>query len=156
MRLTTYTDYALRVLMYLGVTPRLATVGEIARAYGISRNHLVKIVHELSSRGYVRTVRGRRGGIELGRPPAEINLGTVVRETETDLALVQCLRPGNTGQCRVEGACVLRHALQGALDAFLHELDRYTLADLLEPRRQLQRSLAVPGSVGVAVPVSFC
>lgn len=144
MRLTQYTDYALRVLMYVGVKPDgLATIAEISLAYGISRNHLMKVVHALGGRGYLRTVRGRNGGITLGRPASEIGLGEVVRATEDDLALVPCFPPSGAGRCRIDPACVLRPVLQDALAAFLTELDRYTLADLLEPRRELARLLAL-------------
>ena len=105
MRLTHYTDYALRVLMYVGLKDRtrteLATITEIAGAYGISRNHLVKIVHDLGGRGYLYTLRGKHGGIRLAKPAAEINIGTLVRELEEDMRLVECF-----GDTTVNGCCI--------------------------------------------------
>src|SRR5690606_31457189 len=133
MRLTLYTDYSLRVLMYAGLKQDgLATIPEIARSYGISRNHLMKIVHQLGLLGYRETVRGKRGGIRLAKPPSEINLGEVVRRMEDDMALVQCFGTALPG-CPIASACVLRSVLDEALDAFLAVLEGYTLADLLVP-----------------------
>lgn len=139
MRLTSFTDYTLRVLMFLGTHndgSRLATIGEIAAAYGVSENHLTKIVHHLSRQGYVVTTRGKGGGMRLARPPETIRIGEVVRNTEADLALVECFQPGNLN-CPITPVCTLRHVLGGALDAFLDVLDHYTLADLLQPRAKL-------------------
>ena len=144
MRLTTYTDYALRVLMYVGVKAELATIAEISSAYNISRNHLVKIVHDLGGRGYLQTIRGKHGGITLARPASEIGIGTLVRDLEEDMRLVECFGPPSTDGCCIDAVCVLRHILQGALEAFLQELDRYTLADLLVPDRSLARLLTLP------------
>jgi Rrf2 family nitric oxide-sensitive transcriptional repressor len=142
MRLTLYTDYSLRVLMYLGLKrDGLATIAEVSESYGISRNHLMKIVHQLGLLGYVETVRGKGGGIRLARPAGAINLGEVVRRMEEDLALVQCFDPV-AAKCRIESACVLRAVLGEALGAFLAVLDRYTLADLIERPRALSRLLA--------------
>jgi len=142
MRLTRYSDYALRVLMYMGVRgERLVTIDEIAGAYDISRNHLMKVVYHLGRQGYIHTVRGRKGGMALARQPAEINLGVLVRETENDLALVECFGPDN--RCCLTPACVLRQALDEALKAFMAVLDRYTLADLITPRQELRQLLAV-------------
>ena len=136
MRLTAYTDYTLRTLMYLAVdTGRPATIAEIARTYRISETHLMKIVHQLGVAGDIETIRGRNGGIRLGKSAAAINLGTVVRRTEPDMDLVACF--GNTEICTIGSACVLRTALHEALAAFLAVLDRYTLADLVAPRQQL-------------------
>jgi Rrf2 family nitric oxide-sensitive transcriptional repressor len=146
MRLTSYTDYALRILIYVGLKGELATITEISEAYGISRNHLVKIVHDLGNRGYLRTIRGKHGGIRLAKPTVEINVGEVVRELEEDMRLVQCFDPASRGSCRIAPACVLRHVLHGALEAFLQELDRYTLADLLIPNRSLMNLLTLPPS----------
>jgi Rrf2 family nitric oxide-sensitive transcriptional repressor len=141
MRLTLYTDYSLRVLMYLGLQgDRLTTVSELAESYAISRNHLTKIVHRLGLLGFVETVRGRGGGLRLARPPAEINLGEVVRLMEDDMALVNCFDP-RALSCPIANACVLRSALGEALEAFMAVLERYTLADLVAPRRQLARLL---------------
>ncbi len=136
MRLTTYTDYTLRTLMYLAVNAgRQVTIAEIAAAYGVSEAHLMKVVHQLGVAGEVATARGRKGGLRLNRPPASISLGAVVRRTEQDIDLVPCF--GNPGGCPIEPACVLRHALDEALAAFLAVLDRYTLADLAAPRARL-------------------
>ncbi|AWN45149.1 Rrf2 family transcriptional regulator [Methylobacterium terrae] len=134
MRLTRYTDYALRTLLYLGAQdigahePRQSSIGEIARAYGISENHLTKVVHQLGRLGLVRTIRGRGGGLRLALPPGEIVVGAVVRQMEEDLTLVECF---GAGACAITPACRLRVALGEALAAFLTVLDRYTLADLL-------------------------
>jgi Rrf2 family nitric oxide-sensitive transcriptional repressor len=129
MRLTRYTDYALRTLIYLGLhEPRQSSIAEIARAYGISENHLTKVVHQLGRLGLIRTTRGRGGGLRLGRPAAEIVVGAVVRQTEDDLALVECFA---SGACAITASCRLKRALGEALAAFLGVLDGYTLADLL-------------------------
>lgn len=141
MRLTLYTDYSLRVLMYAGLKrDGLATIPEVAESYGISRNHLMKIVHQLGVLGYLENVRGRGGGFRLAKPPGEINLGEVVRRTEDDMALVQCFDAA-APRCPIANACVLRSVLGEALDAFLSVLEGYTLEDLIAPRRQLARLL---------------
>lgn len=139
MRLTQFTDYTLRVLMFLGLRDadeRLATIGEIAAAYQISENHLMKIVHHLGKQGYVETLRGKGGGIKLARPPQQINVGEVVRGAETDLALVECLQPGNTA-CAIMPMCELQIVLVKATDAFFAVLERHTLADLLHAKVQM-------------------
>lgn len=129
MRLTRFTDYALRTLIYLGLhEPRQSSIAEIARAYDISESHLTKVVHQLGRLGLVRTTRGRGGGLRLGRPPGEIVVGAVVRQTEDDLALVECF---SSGACAITAPCRLRRVFGEALAAFLAVLDRYTLADLL-------------------------
>ena len=133
MRLTTYSDYAFRVLIYLGGAPQsLATIADIAAAYGISENHLMKVVHHLSRLGYIETVRGKGGGMRLARAPAAINVGEVLRATEDGFALVDCMGEGDS-DCRIARACVLKGALREAVAAFLATLDRYTLDDLLRP-----------------------
>ena len=135
MHLTRYTDYSLRVLIYLAVQQEeLATIEEIAKAYGISNAHLTKIVHQLGRAGYVETVRGRGGGLRLAQPPEKIRVGEVVRHTEA-MALVECFDP-KTSHCRIEPVCDLRAALRDALEAFLRTLDGYTLADLVVRRRK--------------------
>lgn len=137
MRLTVYADYSLRVLVYLGLKrDGLATIGEIARDYGISKNHLMKVVQELGRLGYVETVRGKGGGLRLAREPQDLRLGEIVRQVERDFDLVQCLG-GEAPRCRIEPACLLRSIVQEALEAFLASLDRHTLADLIEPRNRL-------------------
>ena len=136
MQLTLYSDYSLRVLIYLAVAPeRIATIEEVARSYDISKAHLTKVVHQLGRRGYVETLRGRRGGIRLARPPQEIGVGQVVRAMEENLALVECFDPAHS-RCAIQTACGLRPVLDEALAAFLAVLDRYTLADLVARRRR--------------------
>lgn len=130
MRLTRYTDYSLRTLIYVGLRePRQSSIGEIARAYGISENHLTKVVHQLGRLGLIRTIRGRGGGLRLGMAPEQIVIGQVVRQTEDDLALVECF---SSGACVITSPCRLKQALGEALAAFLAVLDGYTLADLLK------------------------
>lgn len=142
VRLTVYTDYSLRVLMFLAVRrEELATIAEIAKAYGISKNHLMKVAHQLGVAGYVETVRGKGGGLRLARPPADIVLGEVVRRTEPDMALVPCFDPDDSS-CAIFSGCLLRGVLAEARDAFLTALDRHTLADLVARRAPLQKLLA--------------
>jgi Rrf2 family nitric oxide-sensitive transcriptional repressor len=143
MRLTVYTDYSLRVLMYLALKDDgLATIEEIAKSYGISKNHLMKVAHQLGVAGYVETVRGRRGGLRLAKPAKAIGLGEVVRHTEPDMAIVMCFEPINA-DCAVLPYCVLRKALARARSAFIKVLDDYTLSDLVKPRTSLQAMLAI-------------
>lgn len=140
MRLTRYTDYAMRVLLYLGRDPgQLGGIAEIARAYGISQNHLMKVVSDLVNAGYLESVRGRNGGIRLARPPAEINVGALVRHTEDGFDLVDC------GSCLIAPACGLTSVLDEALGAFLAVLDSYTLADVLARRGDFSHLLLNPG-----------
>ena len=130
MRLTLHTDYALRTLFYLALNPdRRVSIHEIAQRYDISENHLVKIVHRLGQGGFVTTMRGRGGGLVLGRPAEEINIGALVRFTEEDMALVACFQTGQT--CLITGVCRLQGVLGEALEAFMAVLDRQSLADLV-------------------------
>ncbi|GBQ20157.1 Rrf2 family transcriptional regulator [Gluconacetobacter sacchari DSM 12717] len=134
MRLTLHTDYALRTLIYLGIrTDRLVSIREIAQAYGISENHLVKIIHRLGLGGFISTQRGRNGGLRLARPAAEIRIGDVVRYTEEDMGLVACMQSDQPGgqDCILARACRLRGVLGEALGSFMGVLDRYTLADMI-------------------------
>lgn len=140
MRLSTFSDYSLRVLMYLGVhTERLTTIAEIAGAYGISENHLMKVVHQLGRMGYIETVRGKGGGMRLAKQPTDIRLGEVIHQTETDWALVECFATG--ANCQIHTACRLPAILDEALAAMFSVLDRYTLADLLQSPDQLTRNM---------------
>lgn len=140
MRLTRYTDYGLRVLMYLGMQPgELATIRDISDAYGISRNHVMKVVHALGKLGYIETIRGKGGGIRLAQSAESVNVGELVRRMESDFELVECFGPAN--QCVLTGCCVLPGAISEALKAFLAVLDGYTLADLLVPRRRIRQAL---------------
>lgn len=130
MRLTNFSDYALRLLMYAGAHEgRLITIEEAARAYGISRTHLMKVANMLTRAGYLRAVRGRTGGLMLARKPAAIRLGDVVRATEPDFVLAECFSP--TGACVIKPLCRLPRILGEALQAFSATLDKYTLDDLM-------------------------
>jgi Rrf2 family nitric oxide-sensitive transcriptional repressor len=139
MHLTTYTDYSLRVLMFVAMKDGLSTIQEIADAYGISKNHLMKIAFELGRHGFLQTVRGRKGGLKLARPPEDIGLGDVIRLTEEDFALVECFAAGNS--CIITAPCRLKGVLSEALKAYLAVLDRYTLADLVKRNSSLARTL---------------
>src|SRR5664279_2441884 len=130
MRLTTMTDYSMRLLMYVAQHPgRLCTIGEVARAYDISEAHLMKITHQLGLGGWLETVRGKGGGMRLAAEPADINLGAVVRSVEPDFFLVDCL--GSDAVCMLTGSCRLTSIVSGALQSFMQHLDGHTLADLL-------------------------
>ncbi len=147
MRLTLQTDYALRVLTFVGAAAGgRATIQQIADGFGVSRGHIMKVAYQLGQKGYLETVRGKGGGLRLARAPTRITVGAVVRDME-DLDVVGCL-PRREGYCRIEGCCVLRRALREAARAFASALDRYTLEDLLSPRQQLARVL------GLAAPLS--
>ncbi len=132
MKLTAFTDYSLRLLMYVAVNDdRLVSIREVAEVFSISRNHLMKIVHELGKGKYLQTVRGKNGGFRLGKPARDINLGTLVRYTEDDLSVVECFGEKES-QCKIIELCMLAGVLQMALDSFFDVLDRHTLEDLTE------------------------
>jgi len=139
LKLTRHTDYALRVLMFLALqkNERLVTVSDIADHFDIPRNHLVKIVHQLGQLAYVCTVRGKGGGMRLGRPAGSIGIGEVVRDVETTLEVVNCLQP----ECPLLPDCSLRGVLHEARDAFIGVLDKYTLVDLVARPRKMQTLL---------------
>jgi Rrf2 family nitric oxide-sensitive transcriptional repressor len=142
MKLTVHTDYALRMLMSLAVLDdRLVTIDELARRHHVSKNHLMKVAQTLVQLGLVRSVRGRAGGLRLARKPAEIRMGAVVRQLEDDMRLVGCLGE-EPHDCILSGACRLTGALARALEAFLAELDKLTLADLVQPRSGIRERLA--------------
>lgn len=131
MRLTTYTDYALRTLLHVGThQDRLVTIEEIATLHAISKNHMMKVVHQLGVFGVVETIRGRSGGLRLARPAKEINIGAVVRFTESDFYMAACFDPDGAA-CGLHGACGLKKVLVDATAAYLAVLDSTTLADLL-------------------------
>lgn len=130
MHITRYTDYSLRVLMYLALKDeQLSTIREIADSYDISKNHLMKVVQELNAKGYLIATRGKNGGLRLAGAPEAINIGALVRDTEQDFALVECF--GDSGACVITPACQLKRVLGEALEAFFAVLDQYTLADIL-------------------------
>ncbi|MDJ0514483.1 MAG: Rrf2 family transcriptional regulator [Methyloceanibacter sp.] len=140
MRLTLHTDYSLRVLMYLAVFPdRLSTAEQIAAAYGVSHNHITKVVQTLARLGLVETLRGRNGGIRLAKRPEQISVGAVVRATEEDFDLVECFRSKTS--CAISPACRLQGALRDALAAYLDVLDDWTLSDIAANRSGLARRL---------------
>lgn len=144
MRLTRFTDNALRALLYLALAPDdISTVGEVARRMGMSEDHLLKVVQRLSQLGYVQTIRGRRGGMRLARAAHTIIVGEVVRQTEDNMQLVPCFESGNT-DCPIAPACGLAPALEHALQSFLSVLDGYTVADLMARRAALAALVSRP------------
>ncbi|QTO17365.1 Rrf2 family transcriptional regulator [Burkholderia seminalis] len=146
MRLTDYTDYSLRVMLYLAVRGEgLATIQEISDAYGISKNHLMKVVQQLGELGWVDTVRGRNGGLRLFPASLELTVGQVVRATESDFALVGCFATdgGESRGCVIEPQCRLKGVLAAARDAFFAELDRHRLGELAEPASPLAALLGI-------------
>mgnify|MGYP000890005145 CR=1 FL=1 len=143
MQLTSFTDYGLRALIFLASLPadQMTSITEVSETYNVSRNHMVKIINQLSRSGYVAAVRGKNGGIRLGRPAGEIIIGEVVREMEP-LQLVNC----STEFCHITSACRLKKALYDAVQCFLQELDKYNLADLVEDNHPLYKLLLVERS----------
>ena len=141
MHLTSYSDYSLRLLMYAALkNDSLVTIQEVADAYGISKNHLMKIALQLGRYGFLETVRGRNGGLRLARRPEQIGLGEVVRLTEENFTMVECFDPASN-TCAISRPCRLRGILSRALDAYLAVLDEYTLADLTARHPALARIL---------------
>lgn len=134
MQLTHYTDYSLRVLVYLSLkTKKAVTISEIADYYKISRNHLVKIVNNLANLGYITTIRGKGGGMHLAMPAEDINIGEVVRNVEPNFNIVECFAEDNNS-CRIEPVCKLKRVLKSATETFLVELEQYTLKDIISRR----------------------
>ena len=143
MKLTAFTDYSLRVLIYLATQPgQRATIAQVAAAYDVSENHLVKVVHFLGKQGWLKNVRGKGGGLELALPPERIGLGQVVRQTEGQ-AVAECFGEGG-GNCCIAPSCRLRGVLREAVTAFYAVLDRYSLADLVTNGQELAKVLFVP------------
>lgn len=143
MRLTTYTDYTIRVLIHLSLQRQeLVTIADIARAYNISQNHLMKVVHQLAVNGYVETVRGKGGGMRLAREPKDINLGELTRITEGNHGLLECV--DSESNCCIQRTCALIGILREAHAALYAVLDRHTLADLIKPQPELSKILLHP------------
>lgn len=143
MKLTAFTDYSLRVLIYLAAQPgQRATIAEVATAFGVSEHHLTKVVHFLGKAGWLANVRGKGGGLELGELPERIGVGAVVRQTEGQAVVAECFGEDG-GNCRIAPVCQLRGVLGEAVNAFYAVLDRYTLADLVRNRQQLATILFV-------------
>ncbi|AGE84767.1 HTH-type transcriptional repressor NsrR [Cronobacter sakazakii] len=140
MQLTSFTDFGLRALIYMASLPegRMTSISEVTEVYGVSRNHMVKIINQLSRAGYVTAVRGKNGGIRLGKPAATIRIGDVVRELEP-LSIVNC----SSAFCHITPACRLKQVLGDAVARFLQELDNYTLADLVQENQPLYKLLLV-------------
>lgn len=142
MKLTIFSDYSLRVLMYLALDPdRLSTIQGIAQAYGISENHLMKVVHHLAKSGMVESVRGKGGGIRLAMEPDQIRIGRVVREAEGDGPVVECFADNNT--CKITPNCKLAGVLKRGFNALYDTLDQYTLADMIDKPQGLVRLLQI-------------
>ncbi len=155
MRLSDYTDYSLRVLMYCASQPgQLVTIAELADYHGVSKNHLMKVVNDLARQGVLETTRGRGGGLRLSRPAEQICIGDIVRASETDFRLVECFDP-QTNACTLTATCRLKHVFTDALKAYFSELDRVTLADIAP--KETARSLPVVGgarrTVGARKPI---
>jgi Rrf2 family transcriptional regulator, nitric oxide-sensitive transcriptional repressor len=146
MRLSLHADYALRTLMYLAVHDGHRSIGEIAGAYGISKNHLMKVAQRLVAEGFIEAVRGRTGGLRLAHAADQVNVGRVVRTMEETGSFVECFDP-STNTCVITPACQLRHALAGALEAFFRHLDRYSLADIAKNPAAVRESL-LPSDIG--------
>jgi Rrf2 family transcriptional regulator, nitric oxide-sensitive transcriptional repressor len=150
MKLTAFTDYSLRVLIYLAAQPeRRATIADIAQAFEVSENHLTKVVHFLGKNGWLSTVRGKGGGLELPMPPELIPIGKVVRETEGVTFPAECFGKNGT-DCCIAKICRLRGVLGEAVRAFYAVLDKYTLADLVQNRQSLAKVLFTEQPVSVA------
>jgi Rrf2 family transcriptional regulator, nitric oxide-sensitive transcriptional repressor len=155
MRLTLYTDYTLRVMIYLTLRYEdggVATIAEMAQAYDISRNHLMKIVNELAQSGFIETTRGRAGGARLARAPNRISVGEVVRMAEKDFAVVQCHDVAIEPDCAVFQACNLKRGMRRAVDAFMQELDKITFAEAVSAHSVAESLL---GLGEVAVPIAL-
>jgi len=148
MHLTNFTDYTLRVLIYLGMhqhNGRLTTISDVATAYGISENNLMKIVHHLAKQGYVETTRGKGGGMRLARAPEQVNLGDVVRDAEDGPVTTRRFRQYDAPLLTAP-TCALTEILEQAMHAFFDKLDSHTLADLLEQRENLTGAFRANGT----------
>lgn len=143
MRVTKFSDYALRVLIYLACKPNegLTTISQLAEAYSISAHHVRMVVHKLGQLGYINSIQGKGGGFELAQEPDEILVGDVIRETENDFFIVECFNP--EGTCPIVKACKLQHILADALNAFIDTLNQYTLADITDNKRSIMKQIKV-------------
>ena len=143
MRITKYTDYALRILIFLEAQPkdRLTTIAELSEIYAISINHVRVIVHKLGKQGYIKNIQGKGGGIRLARDANDISIGDVIRHTENDFHIVECFNPETETVCSISKACKLKGVLNKALNAFLDTLDEYTLADLTTNKASILKQL---------------
>jgi Rrf2 family nitric oxide-sensitive transcriptional repressor len=141
MRLTTFTDYSLRMLIYIAAAGgERPTIAAVARAYGVSERHMVKVAHVLGRAGWLKNTRGRGGGIALALPPSEINIGRVIRLTEGGDMLAECFDRTHN-ECRIAGSCRLQKILRDAMEQFYRELECYSLEDLTANRAQLRTLL---------------
>jgi Rrf2 family nitric oxide-sensitive transcriptional repressor len=139
MKLSLFTDYALRILMFAAIKGESFRVDEVTAAYGISRNHVAKVIHTLAQLGYLETRRGRGGGIQLARPAGEIHIGKLVRQTEDQPVIVECFDPA-TNTCPISGSCLLKGVLAQAVNAFYATLDRHTLQELVSGPQRIRMS----------------
>ncbi|MBI1390805.1 MAG: Rrf2 family transcriptional regulator [bacterium] len=147
MNLTRFTDYSLRVFLYLALrSDQRVSIEDITRFYGISKDHLIKVVNKLGRLGYIKTTRGRNGGIELAKHPSEITIGEVVRKTESNFHIVECFDP-QTNHCSVTGVCHLKFILAEALEAFLKVLDNHTLESMIIDKEMAKKFLKISESL---------
>jgi Rrf2 family nitric oxide-sensitive transcriptional repressor len=144
MKLSLFTDYALRILMFAAIKGESFRVDEVTAAYGISRNHVAKVIHTLAQLGYLETRRGRGGGVQLARRAGEIRIGKLVRQTEDQPVIVECFDPA-TNTCPISGSCLLKGVLAEAVNAFYATLDRHTLLELVGgPQRNRMSKILLP------------
>jgi Rrf2 family nitric oxide-sensitive transcriptional repressor len=136
MKLTNFCDYSLRVLIFLGIKKERSSIGEISKAYGLSRNHIVKVVHNLVKLGYIHSIQGKKGGIELAARPEEINLGEIIEQIEPDFDLVECFNDVRNA-CSISPSCRLKGFLLQAKKAFLSSLGKHSLADIIKDKTSL-------------------
>ena len=147
MRLTDYTDYTLRVLMFCAQHPeRSITIAELADSHAVSKNHLMKIVNDLARQGLLQTTRGRGGGLRLLKSAADIRIGDVVRQSETDFRMVECFDAQHNA-CTLTAQCQLKQVIKTALNSYLAELDKVTLADITTPRPATRDTFSAQVSV---------
>lgn len=167
MRLTDYTDYTLRVLMFCALHPeRSVTIAELAESHAVSKNHLMKIVNDLARQGLLQTTRGRGGGLRLLKPAADIRIGDVVRRTETDFRMVECFDASHNA-CTLTAHCQLKQVIWTALQSYMAELDKVTLADItsapagqiagersvsMVPVSEIKRAVSIPSPRKNALP----